>query len=89
VPEQQDRPGPKRARKPAAGPRDPQRAAPRRRTRPPEHAAGAPPVDFQVAAQRLTARAAQITRLKAEVEGGAYRADPTETARAMERRSDA
>ena len=47
------------------------------------------PVDFQAAAARLTARAAQISRLKAEVDAGSYSADPDEIARAMERRSDA
>ncbi|MFN8638382.1 MAG: flagellar biosynthesis anti-sigma factor FlgM [Dehalococcoidia bacterium] len=46
------------------------------------------PVDFQAAAARLSARAAQISRLKAEVNTGAYSADADETARAMERRSD-
>ncbi len=63
-------------------------SAPRRRT-PAERTDPRQPVDFQAAAQRLTARAAQIARLKTEVERGAYQADPTETARAMERRSDA
>lgn len=47
------------------------------------------PVDFQAAAARLTARAAQISKLKAEVDAGSYHADADETARAMERRSDA
>ena len=46
------------------------------------------PVDFRAAAQRLSARAAQIAQLKADVENGAYRADAEETARAMDRRSD-
>ncbi|MCC6237047.1 MAG: flagellar biosynthesis anti-sigma factor FlgM [Dehalococcoidia bacterium] len=46
------------------------------------------PVDFRAAAQRLTARAAYIAQLKADVEGGTYRADADETARAMDRRSD-
>lgn len=51
---------------------------------------GAPrePVDFRAAAQRLTARAAYIAQLKADVEGGTYRASADETARAMDRRSD-
>ncbi len=63
-------------------------SAPRRRT-PSDRTDPRQPVDFRAAAQRLTARAAQIARLKTEVEQGAYQADPTETARAMERRSDA
>ncbi len=46
------------------------------------------PVDFRAAAQRLTARASFIAQLKADVEGGSYRADADETARAMDRRSD-
>jgi hypothetical protein len=53
---------------------------------PPSEAAE--PVEFKAAAQRLSARAAQISRLKGEVERGTYVADADETARAMERRSD-
>lgn len=90
MPDEQERGSAKRPRKTATGierTRQAQRA-PRRPSSGDDHDPRQP-VDFQVAAQRLTARAAQITRLKAEVEGGAYNADPTETARAMERRSDA
>lgn len=92
MPEEQDQPGPERRRKrvtsPAPRVEGATPAKPRKRT---PSASDGPqqPVDFQAAAQRLTARAAQIARLKTEVEHGAYRADPAETARAMERRSDA
>jgi hypothetical protein len=46
-------------------------------------------VDFAAAARRSADRTERVSRLKNQVEGGAYRADPLETARAMERRSDA
>jgi anti-sigma28 factor (negative regulator of flagellin synthesis) len=45
-------------------------------------------VDFAGAAQRSADRTERVKRLQAHVREGAYRADPLETARAMERRSD-
>jgi hypothetical protein len=47
-----------------------------------------PPVDFEAVKRRAADRTERVDRLKDEVQGGAYRADPLETARAMERRSD-
>lgn len=46
-------------------------------------------VDFAGAARRVSDRAERVNRLKEELTRGSYRADPLETARAMERRSDA
>ena len=46
-------------------------------------------VDFAGAARRVSDRAERVNRLKEQLTRGAYRADPLETARAMERRSDA
>jgi len=45
-------------------------------------------VDFEGVKRRATDRTERVDRLKDQVQGGAYRADPLETARAMERRSD-
>ena len=47
-----------------------------------------PPVDFEGVKRRAADRTQRVERLKDQVQGGAYRADPLETARAMERRSD-
>ncbi len=46
-------------------------------------------VDFAGAARRATDRSERVNRLKEQLKRGSYRADPLETARAMERRSDA
>lgn len=86
---------PRKRRKPAAdsGQTEPtsiEAAAGRRRrntTAAPRARAGQL-IDFAGAAQRASDRTERVTRLQAQVRDGAYRADPLETARAMERRSD-
>jgi anti-sigma28 factor (negative regulator of flagellin synthesis) len=92
VPDEQDRRSSKRRMSRAAPPNAEDGAArpsSRKRASNPRRIEASEPVDFKAAAQRLTVRAAQITRLKSEVEQGTYLADAGETARAMERRSDA
>ena len=46
-------------------------------------------IDFAGAAVRAADRVERVNRFKQQVETGTYRADALETARAMERRSDA
>jgi anti-sigma28 factor (negative regulator of flagellin synthesis) len=46
-------------------------------------------VDFEGAARRLVERSERVNGLKEQVKSGTYRADAGETARAMERRSEA
>jgi len=59
----------------------------RNTTAAPRTSAG-PIVDFDGVKRRAADRTQRVDRLKDQVQGGAYRADPLETARAMERRSD-
>jgi Anti-sigma-28 factor, FlgM len=61
----------------------------RRNTTPAPRKRAGDVVDFAGAARRAADRSERVSRLQEQVRGGAYRADPLETARAMERRSDA
>ena len=60
----------------------------RRNTTAAPRARPGPLVDFEGVKRRAADRTERVDRLKDQVQGGAYRADPLETARAMERRSD-